>query len=95
MNHEVLMDNSKMTQKLRKTKALLLSGVLMLSTLAGCAALDEIEADEFRKKCQNLGIQPGSEHFDQCMLQQQSISESETQHALDRIQRQEEYKHRR
>lgn len=89
-----LKEINQMTQRPRATKALLLTGVLMLCTLAGCAALDEMEADEFRKKCQNLGIQPGSTHFDQCMLQQQSISESETQHALDRIERQEEYRHR-
>lgn len=42
----------------------------MLCTLTGCLAVAEMEADEFRKKCQNLGIHPGSEHFDQCMLQQ-------------------------
>ncbi|MCB5362383.1 hypothetical protein H0484_01255 [Pusillimonas sp. CC-YST705] len=72
----------------------LLTGVLTIGLLSGCAALDEMEADEFRQKCQNLGIQPGSANFEQCMLQQQAISENATQHALDRIERQEEYKHR-
>lgn len=89
-----LKTNNKISQPSKNTKGLLFSGILMLFTLGGCTALDEMEADNFRQKCQNLGIPPGSAHFDQCMLQQQYISESETQHALDRIERQEEYKHR-
>ena len=72
----------------------LITTIFMMTMLAGCAALDEMEADEFRQKCQNLGIPPSSANFDQCMLQQQAISENATQHALDRMEREEEYKHR-
>lgn len=83
-----------MKKRTLPTNVILLTGILMIGTLAGCAALDEMEADEFRQKCQNLGIPPGSASFDQCMLQQQAISENATQHTLDRMEREEEYKHR-
>lgn len=70
----------------------------MMGTLAGCGApdeLDRMEVDGYKKTCASLGIQPGSPHFDQCMLQQQSINENETEHSLDRIERENEAKHRK
>lgn len=81
-------------QRQLSAKALVFTGILMTSVLSACAALDQMEADDFRRECQNLGIEPGSPHFDECMLQQQSLSEDESQHMLDRIERSEEYKHK-
>lgn len=75
-------------------KASLFSAMLMVGTLTGCQALDEMEADGYRQECEKLGIHPGSASFDECMLQQQAISEDSTQRSLDRIERENEHKHK-
>lgn len=84
-----------MIQRLLSSQVALFTGILMMGTLAGCEALDKMEANEYRQQCQNLGIEPGSPHFDECMMQQQSLNENETEHSLDRIEREDEAKHRR
>lgn len=86
-----------MTQRLRN-KTTLFSGLLLLGSLAGCGALDELnrmEIEDFKKTCTNLGIPPGSPNFDQCMLQQQAISEDETQRSMERFRRDNEAKRRK
>lgn len=80
---------------LQPTKAYLLTGLIMTGALGGCQALDEMEADGFRQECENLGMPPGSAHFEQCMLQQQSISENESQRNADRAEREEMNRHRK
>ncbi len=80
---------------LHPTKAYLLAGLIVTGALGGCQALDEMEAEGFRKECENLGMPPGSAHFEQCMLQQQSISENETERAVDRAEREEQSRHRK
>jgi len=76
-------------------KVALVSSLLLMGTLAGCGSLDNMDAEEYRQKCLKLGIQPNSPHFDQCMLQQQSLDEDQEQRFLDRMERGEEARSRR
>ncbi|HLU03805.1 MAG TPA: hypothetical protein VKZ94_13660 [Advenella sp.] len=82
-------------RQLSSSKILVASGLVLAGLLGGCQALDDMEADGYRKQCATLGIQPGSPHFDQCMLQQQALNEEETERSLDRIQRDEAARHRK
>ncbi len=84
-----------MMRQLSSTKTIVATSLVLVSLLSGCQALDEMEADGYRKQCATLGIQPGSPHFDQCMLQQQALNEEETERSLDRIQRDDAAKHRK
>ena len=84
-----------MIHRLLPTKAALFAGLIVMGALSGCQALDEMEADGYRKQCANLGIQPGSANFDQCMMQQQALSDNDTEHSLDRMEREDEAKHKR
>lgn len=52
--------------------------------LAGCETLDRMEAENFQKKCDSLGISRSSPAFEKCILQQQVLEEEEVQHAMDR-----------
>ncbi|KGD94271.1 hypothetical protein JL37_11980 [Achromobacter sp. RTa] len=58
------------------------------SLLGGCAALDEMEAENYRKKCDSLGISRSSPAYDNCILQQQALEEESIQHSMDRQSRQ-------
>lgn len=60
------------------------SGAIFIGLLSGCAALDRMEAENFRKKCESLGISHGSPAFDSCILQQQSLEEQGLQRSMDR-----------
>lgn len=63
----------------------LLSGFLVAgSLLAGCTALDEMEAENYRRKCDSLGISRSSPAYDNCILQQQKLEEEGIQHSMDR-----------
>jgi len=52
--------------------------------LSACDTLDQWEAEEYRHKCESLGIAPGSPSFDNCILQQQKLEEEGIQHSMDR-----------
>ncbi len=82
-------------QQKSSAKALLAISLAVSGLLSGCQTLDDWQADEYRKQCATLGIQPGSAHFDECMLQQQALDESETEHSLDRMQREEAARHKK
>jgi hypothetical protein len=84
-----------MIHRLLPAKTALFAGLIVMGALNGCQALDEMEADGYREQCANLGIRPGSASFDQCMLQQQALSENETEHSLDRMEREEEAKRKK
>ncbi|WP_025373534.1 hypothetical protein [Advenella mimigardefordensis] len=77
------------------SKTIAAASLVLASLLSGCQALDEMEADEYRKECTTLGIPPGSPQFDQCMLQQQALNEQATESSLDRMQRNEAARHRK
>ena len=81
--------------KRSSTKSIVAASLVLAGLLSGCQALDEMEADGYRKQCATLGIQPGSPQFDQCMLQQQALEEKASQNSLDRMQRNEAAKHRK
>ncbi|WP_025374056.1 hypothetical protein [Advenella mimigardefordensis] len=78
-----------MFAKNRLKSMLLMSGLVMAAALTGCDTLDQMEADNFRKECINLGIQPGSPNFERCMLQQQALEENSLQHSMDRVEMEE------
>lgn len=61
----------------------LFSGVI----LSGCSSLDRMEAENYRNKCESLGIKRGSPSFDSCILQQQALEEQGIQRSLDRSSR--------
>lgn len=67
-----------------KLVSCLWGGVFVGVTLAGCASLDEMEAENYRHKCESLGIKANSPDFNNCMLQQQAIEEQSIQRSLDR-----------
>ncbi|MDX3904774.1 MAG: hypothetical protein QHC78_03690 [Pigmentiphaga sp.] len=60
--------------------------LLMATMLGGCGAIDfdKMEREEYQHACDNLGIARGTPTYDQCMLQQQAIRDSDTQKMLDR-----------
>lgn len=57
-------------------------GTMLL--LAGCESLDKMEADNYRHKCESLGINRGSPAYENCILQQQALEEQSIQHSMDR-----------
>ncbi|MGE8321198.1 MAG: hypothetical protein ACN6O3_20795 [Comamonas sp.] len=63
----------------------LLGGCLLAAAaLSGCASLDQMAADNYRRQCDGLGIARGTPTYDQCMLQQQAIEEQGVQRSMDR-----------
>lgn len=66
-------------------KISVLVGLALLSGMAsGCKTLDKMERENYQSACDNLGIARGTPTYDQCMLQQQALSEESTQRSLDR-----------
>ena len=84
-----------MMRQLSSTKTMIAASLVLAGLLSGCQALDDMEAEQYRQQCATLGIQPGSPHFEQCMLQQQALDEDESQRSLDRIQRDEAARHKK
>lgn len=68
----------------RLSLTLLSLGSLLAAALSGCASLDQMAADNYRRQCDTLGIARGTPTYDQCMLQQQAIEEQGVQRSMDR-----------
>ena len=64
--------------------ATMASSVVLLSACGALEDLDKWSIEQYRQKCINMGIQPGSPSFDECMLQQQKLEEEGLQHSMDR-----------
>ncbi|PJX25870.1 hypothetical protein CAP48_07505 [Advenella sp. S44] len=77
------------------TKTGFATSLVLAGLLSGCQALNDMEAEQYRQQCATLGIEPGTPHFEQCMLQQQALNEDETERSLDRMQRDEASSHKK
>lgn len=66
------------------TPTYLLGCVLASLAFSGCSSLDRIEAENYRHKCESLGINSNSPVFDNCILQQQALEEQGIQRSMDR-----------
>lgn len=67
--------------------ALLMSVLSVCTLISGCSSLDQMEAENYRNKCESLGIKSGSPSFDSCILQQQALEEQNIQRSMDRAAR--------
>lgn len=67
--------------------ALLMSVLSVCTLISGCSSLDQMEAENYRNKCESLGIKSGSPSFDSCILQQQALEEQSIQRSMDRAAR--------
>ncbi len=60
----------------------------VLIPLGGCGVddwINRMNAERFRKQCVSLGLTPGSNTFDNCMLQQSAQDAEKNQRIQDRV----------
>jgi len=67
--------------------AFLIGTLSAYALISGCSSLDQMEAENYRNKCESLGIKSGSPSFDSCILQQQALEEQGIQRSIDRAAR--------
>lgn len=82
-----------MTHSFHPKRSLLVMVTCLTSALfSGCAALDQMEAENYQKKCESLGISRDSPSFETCILQQQALEDEDIQRSLDRSAMQKRHK---
>ena len=57
---------------------------LLIAGVSGCQSLDDLDRETYQRACDNLGIQRGTDSYDQCMMQQQKLDVEQSEGFMNR-----------